>query len=406
MMLFRTSSSLRVRSLPETLEIARRLAPSVGITRVTDTTSLDRLGVPVFASIRPNATRGSLCVSAGKGMTADEAEAGAYMEAIELAWAEPGRTVLANRMVRAGDLGDGEPRPEIWADFLPQMSMTADTMVMAVEMTHLTTGRTWLVPAERVYFPLMPGEGGGLYGSEGNGLCSGNSVAEATLHGLCEVIERDVTSFMFSVRKDTLRIENATLPAHLRAIAERLDRLGFDLHVRYVPNIFDLPYFVAGVVDRAESELAHRGDGLHPDATIAVTRAVCEACQSRLTDIHGGRDDLAFHRARDNPADDTPESFRRFIVALASGDPVNFATVPDASAKARDIESATGLLLDRLAAQGLSDVLVVELAPPDLGVRIVRVVVPRLECRVGLARRIGNRLREAHAAWVARQSGT
>lgn len=406
MTLVRTSSSLRVRSLPETLEIARRIAPAVGITRVTDTTSLDRLGVPVFASIRPNATRGSLCVSAGKGMTSDEAEAGAYMEAIELAWAEPKRSILPNRIVRAGELGDGEPRPEIWLDFLPQMQMTADTKLMAVEMTHLTTGKTWLVPAERVYFPLMPGEGGGLYGSEGNGLCSGNSIAEATLHGLCEVIERDVTSLIFSVQKDTLRIDNATLPPHLRGIAERLDRLGYDLHVRYVPNIFDLPYFLAGVVDRSAPDLAHRGDGLHPDATIAVTRAVCEACQSRLTDIHGGRDDLAFHRARDNPADDTPDSFRRFIVAIASGDAVDFATVPDASAEARDIESATTLLLDRLAAQGLTDVLTVELAPPDLGVRIVRVVVPRLECRVGLARRIGKRLREAHAAWIARQSRT
>src|SRR4051794_14674451 len=123
----RTSSSLRVRSLADTLAIARRIAPTVGITRVTDTTSLDRLGVPVVASIRPSATRGSLCVSAGKGMTVEEAEVGAYMEAIELAWAEPRRTILKSRIVRAAELGDGEPRPEIWADFLPQAPMTADT---------------------------------------------------------------------------------------------------------------------------------------------------------------------------------------------------------------------------------------------------------------------------------------
>ena len=401
MTVVRTSSSLRIRSLPETLEIARRIAPSVGITRVTDTTSLDRLGVPVVASIRPSATRGSLCVSAGKGMTVEEAEAGAYMEAIELAWAEPGRTILPSRVVRAAELGDGEPRPEIWADFLPQVVMTADTPVPAVEMTNLRDGRTWLVPAERVYFPMLQGEGGDLYGSEGNGLCSGNSLAEATLHGLCEVLERDVTSMTFSLRQDTKRIDNATLPPRVRAIAERLDRLGFSLHVRWTRNAFDLPYFVAGVIDRANPEHAHRGDGLHPDASIAVTRAVCEACQSRLSDIHGGRDDLWLHRV-DQPTDDKPAAFRQFFAALGAGTPIEFASVPDAAASAGDIDSATRLLVERLAGQGMPDILVAELAPPDLGVRIVRVVVPRLECSVGMVRRMGSRLRAAHAAWVAR----
>jgi len=406
MSVVRTSSSLRVRSLTETLAIARRIAPTVGITRVTDTTSLDRLGVPVVASIRPSATRGSLCVSAGKGMTVEEAEVGAYMEAIELAWAEPHRTILTSRVVRADELGDGEPRPEIWADFIPQAPMTADTPVAAVEMTNLRDGRTWLVPAERVYFPLLQGEGGDLYGSDGNGLCSGNSLAEATLHGLCEVIERDVTSTTFSLNKDTRRIDNTTLPPHLRAIAGRLDRLGFDLNVRWTRNIFDLPYFVAGVIDRADPDHAHRGDGLHPDASIAVTRAVCEAFQSRLSDIHGGRDDLTLHRAGDDKPADKPAGFRRFFLALGSGPAIDFASVPDPSASARDVDSATRLLVERLAAQGMPDILTAELAPPDLGVHIVRVVVPRLECSVGMPRRMGKRLREAHAAWAARNAAT
>jgi ribosomal protein S12 methylthiotransferase accessory factor len=273
-------------------------------------------------------------------------------------------------------------------------------------MTNLRDGRAWLVPAERVYFPLLRGEGGDLYGSEGNGLCSGNSLAEATLHGLCEVLERDVASMTFSMNEDTRRIDNATLPPHLRAIAERLDRLGFDLHVRWTRNVFDLPYFVAGVIDRADPDHAHRGDGLHPDASIAATRAVCEACQSRLSDIHGGRDDLSLTRASDTSVGDRPASFRRFFVALASGVEMDFAGVPDASASARDIDTATRLLVERLAGQGMPDVLIAELAPPDLGVHIVRVVVPRLECRVGMPGRMGKRLQEAQAAWVARHAAT
>jgi len=44
------------RSVPpeETLRRARELLPAAGITRVADITSLDRVGIPVFSSIRPN----------------------------------------------------------------------------------------------------------------------------------------------------------------------------------------------------------------------------------------------------------------------------------------------------------------------------------------------------------------
>ena len=70
-----------------TVNHARSLARGLGISRVTDITRLDCVGVPVFASIRPDAQPGSLCVNAGKGITVGEARAGAYMEAIEYAFA-------------------------------------------------------------------------------------------------------------------------------------------------------------------------------------------------------------------------------------------------------------------------------------------------------------------------------
>ncbi len=393
------TSSLRTRSLEATLAIARAIAPTVGITRVTETTALDRLGVPVYASIRPSATSGSLCVSAGKGMTPLEAEVGAYMEAIELAWAEPQRTVLKSQLVAARELGSRTGKP--WLSFLPQRAITADTPVLAVPMTNLRDDASWWVPAERVLFPVLPGEGTGIFGSEGNGLCSGNTRAEAVLHGLCEVLERDVTSMTFSMKRDTQRVANTTLPAPLRAIVSRIDALGFDLHVRRALNVFALPYFVAGVVDRTEPDHAYRGDGLHPDATIAVTRAVCEAFQSRLSDIHGGRDDLTIHRTPDQNTDVKPAPFRQFFASLGTGPAVDFATIPTVGA-GRDITAATADLVERLAAQELADVLVAELAPADLGIHIVRVVVPDLECSVGMPGRMGRRLAAAKARHAAR----
>ena len=61
----------------------------LGISRVTDSTRLDRIGIPVFSSIRPSAAEASLCVHAGKGTTTTEARTGALMEAIEFAFSDP-----------------------------------------------------------------------------------------------------------------------------------------------------------------------------------------------------------------------------------------------------------------------------------------------------------------------------
>jgi len=59
------------RSVPpeETLRRARELLPAAGITRVADITSLDRVGIPVFSSIRPTAATGAISVYNGKGAT-------------------------------------------------------------------------------------------------------------------------------------------------------------------------------------------------------------------------------------------------------------------------------------------------------------------------------------------------
>lgn len=390
-MLFPTSSSLRTRPLHETLAIARAIAPTVGITRVTDTTALDCFGVPVAASIRPGAARGGLCVSAGKGMTIDEAFAGAYMEAIELAFAEPQRAAVAPRLMPARALLDG---PEAFRALTPLVALQPDEHVLAVEAVDIVDGSVHWVPAERVLFPMLTGEGGGVFGSDGNGICSGNTVEEATLHGLAEVLERDVTSFVLSITGDTRRVRTASLPPHLVELAAQTAARGGELVVRYAPNPFGLPYFLAGVIEHGHAERAHRGDGLHLSASIAATRAVCEAFQSRLTDIHGGRDDLSFHRAREQGADATASAYRDFVVKLRSGDEIDFAEVPDLAAEAGDIARATEALLARARAVGLGRVLRVALAPPELGVAVLRVIVVGAECRTGLISRTGPRLRQ------------
>jgi ribosomal protein S12 methylthiotransferase accessory factor len=78
---------------PETTwERIRPHLPGLGVTRVGEITGLDRIGIPVWFAVRPNAR--TLSVSQGKGLSDAAARASAVMEAVELAHAEePGLPV-------------------------------------------------------------------------------------------------------------------------------------------------------------------------------------------------------------------------------------------------------------------------------------------------------------------------
>src|ERR1043166_7303385 len=88
---------------PETtLQYARQLAGAAGISEVSDITDLDVLGIPVFVSVRPNARGESFTF--GKGLHPVEAEVGAYMEALEFFFAEPGNGHVSTRWGSARDV--------------------------------------------------------------------------------------------------------------------------------------------------------------------------------------------------------------------------------------------------------------------------------------------------------------
>lgn len=384
-----------------TLNHARSLARGLGISRVTDITRLDCVGVPVFASIRPDAQPGSLCVNAGKGITVAEARAGAYMEAIEYAFAEYNRASLEVLWVPAGEIYEGKRRQASILDFCPVMNAEIDLeeLLPCVATKDLSSGRKYLVPAELVFLPYPRKLGGSRYfGSNSNGLCSGNSVLEATIHGIAEVIERDVCSFQ-SIKDTSELISNRTLPASIRKIETSLSAVGMNLHVRYVENMFRIPYFMAVV---AESKVINPiyvsvGYGCHPLKEIALTRAVCEALQSRLSFIHGGRDDLVnrYERFKRSSAGKQARYADSLLARVSrNGSLVRFGSIPDHSRTATDLPSALNVLLDALAQNGFKRVLRVVYTRPRLPLQVLRVIVPRLECFTETTARVGVRLRD------------
>jgi ribosomal protein S12 methylthiotransferase accessory factor len=399
--LFQYSSSLRAEPLDVTLSRARALSQSLGISRVTDITRLDVVGVPVFASIRPTAQPGSLCVNAGKGLSTGEAQVGAYMESIEYAFAEYNRSALRVLRRPARDLYDGPTRPEAILDFCPMMNMTIDldAPLTCVEAHEVETGDVCLVPAELVFFPF-PDEAGKeeYFGSNTNGLCSGNSILEATVHGLAEVIERDVLSF-YTVDDQSCLVQSLSLPSSIRCIEAQLASVGLSLYVRYVKNCFELPFFMAFVVDpRTPTPLfINGGFGCNPSREVAVTRAVCEALQSRLSFIHGGRDDLQerYQRLEEGSRESQAEYAQRLTRKVARQKPkAHFEETADCSASITDLESSLEVLMFSLRRNGFRHVLRVVYTPSSLPLQVVRILVPGLESFKETTTRIGPRLRD------------
>src|SRR5207253_1681058 len=223
------------------------------------------------------------------------ARVGAYMEAIEFAFAEYNRASLEVYTIPAREVLDASARPDSILDFCPVMraEIDLDEAVDCVQAKDIVSGASYRVPAELVFFPHPKSLRGRTYfGSSTNGLSSGNSVLEATVHGLAEVIERDICSFQ-SVHDTSVLIDSRPFPRSIGKIVSDLSLVGLELHVRYAANQFGLPYFMAVVAEPRTHDPVYInvGFGCNPSRRIALTRAVCEALQSRLSFIHGGRGD-------------------------------------------------------------------------------------------------------------------
>lgn len=395
--MFKMTSSLRESTLEDTLAKARSMAPSLGITRVTDTTWLDAIGMPVYASIRPDASPGTLCVNAGKGLRPMEAQVGAYMEAIEFAVAEYRNRNIEVIVSTPADIAQQAGAAFDYVDLCPVLGykIAPDAKVVCVVAEDIASGAELLVPAELVFHPFNENDGLRTFGTGTNGLCSGNSIDEATVHGLCELMERDVTSFnLFD--DASVRVRDLDLPSDLAEIADKVRNAGLDFVLRYTANEFDLPYLAGYVLepDNTAPVAICEGFGLHLAPEIAGVRALAEAAQSRLTYIHGGRDDTIdrynFFAARDVGSELAATARARAAIS-SSVDSIDFGDIP-ASPPTSTINDALSVIIDRLAARGMVNVLRVKLSAEAQALSVVKVLVPGLEhCQPNL-KRVGPRL--------------
>ncbi|WP_410567056.1 YcaO-like family protein [Amycolatopsis sp. cmx-4-61] len=362
----------RSRLPEETWQWIQPKLPRLGITRVAEVTWLDEIGIPVFQAVRPNAL--TLSVSQGKGMSKTLARVSAAMEAVELWHAE-------NPLAAPTQVGTVDEVERVVGYRVQDLPLTGrhhlnpDT-TLSWRTAHLVdSAGTSLVPADLLRLDyrfdrrwLPP-----LFRASSNGLASGNTRAEALLHGMYETVERDAMARAASGNQPRAVDPETVGNAGLAALLERYRAARVHVRMRFLDNPFGIPVFDARIWSDA-FPATFAGAGAHLDAAVALSRALTEAAQSRATAIAGARDDIGKAPYREA---------RVFGVRRSSESPP-FAGQDDPDFPFDAIESSPLPTLDEEVehvAKRIREVtghapLYVDLTQPDIAIPVVHVVCP------------------------------
>ena len=401
----------RIRPAQETLEKVIPISKRIGVTRLADITDMDVLRIPNYSAVVPG-TEDYIWVYSGKGPTKAHAMASALMESIE----------------RYSSLPSGGPRKFTRSSYA-ELSKThqvlhPDRLVEPVRFQYrddmlmdwlsgydLVSGEEVMVPASAALFrytPAPPAVNPFAY-FHTNGLASGNVMEEAICHALCEVIERDAMSLAelrasaipFHILRTVLLSLNSagkcvpSIPASrfvddpsvfpdvdisgidfhpAKNLVNKFNRAGISLTIKDITSDIGIPTFNASSVEWVTHDYGYlaEGHGTHPDARIALLRAITEVSQTRAANIQGARDDLRKIKYGEQNTDD-----RRAWQFMTSTKKIRFSQVQTFFNE--DILDDIKLILSRLKSVGLSQVIIVDLTNLDIGIPVVRAIVPGLE---------------------------
>ena len=373
---------LRACTPEETLATITPALPDCGITRSASVTHLDTFGIPVWVSVRPGGQ--VLQISNGKGVSDASAQVSALMEACELHLAE-------------------NPRPErLWHGSMAQLAkIKPDARVVLPEDlpcalghyfspdfigewtsgTDLGTGGQVWVPSSVVYFFRRPS----LFETSSNGLASGNTQAEAQLHALYELIERDAMCALgeqgrlkLRERGQVIDPDSVTFPV-ARLILDRCAEKGTRVVLMKLPAPVAVSAIWAVFLNErtvSTRSLVNTGWGAHDNPEVALTRALTEAAQSRLAKIHGARDDIRLRVG-------APKDSRAYRVLESLTPDISWKQVeewPRLDLPAAP-EAAVPRLVDELIRKGKGPVYDFDLGKPETRLYCARIIAPSLAFR-------------------------
>lgn len=216
--------------------------------------------------------------------------------------------------------------------------------------------------------------------ADSNGCAAGNTLEEAILQGFFELVERDAFAIWWYNR---LRVPAIDLTSfedpYLSSATEYYSQIDREVCLLDITSDLDIPSFVA--VSRrvsAETEDIIYGAGSHATPRVAALRAICELNQCLSWLPSAGKD-------QGRPTIDDPLALWWWRTARMENCPW---LVPDQSTSSRkasdfvvnetmDTRDDVEHYVEVLQEQGM-DFLVLDQTRPDIGMPVVRVIVPGL----------------------------
>jgi ribosomal protein S12 methylthiotransferase accessory factor len=270
---------------------------AIGVTRVARVTGLDRTGLEVACAVRPLGH--VLQVSQGKGLDWAGAVASAVGEAAELHAAEnpDPRSIIWGSATELGG--------EVWlpdeVSGATSPALAGPEVVQGWVAAASDRGPVY-VPASAVYCP--PGQvewiGPATSVWTSNGLGAGPTLAHARRHGLFELLERAALNEVLPTGWSP-RAARARLLEWKSPLLAALERRGFPTFVfDCTPRGWAMPIVAALLFDREGGPIpVTAGYACRAKPSEAATSAVLEAAQSRVTEIHGAREDVLLGRRQE-----------------------------------------------------------------------------------------------------------
>ena len=275
----------------------------------------------------------------------------------------------------------------------------------------LFSGESMLIPASLALFrysPKSPALSPFAF-SHTNGLASGNVLEEAVCHSLCEVIERDAVSlaelrasaipfnFVRTIANSLKEKQYSISPVPddqfmddpsifpdvvlydldfdpIKMLVRKFEKAKIPLIIKDISSDIGIPTFNASSIEWLTHDYGYlaEGHGTHPDARIALLRAITEVSQSRAANIQGARDDLRKIKYGHDNSDD-----KRAWQFTPSKNKIQFSQIR--SYFNRDILDDIKLILAHLQQAGLKKAIIVDLTIAEIGIPVVRAIVPGLE---------------------------
>lgn len=327
----------------------------------------------------------------GKGLTLSAARASALAEALERD-ALRARGDEAHRLARMGDV-EGAIHPHDVQLFSSTQMQTAALARLTgakpdglhhvvpvpfdVDAEHgwsqvrsLTTDEIHWLPTSMLYLGWAP-RGSTAPPGCSNGAAAGNTLAEAQLQGLLELVERDAVALWWYPRSQRKRydLDSWDDPRVQAAMAPHVE-LGAQISVVDITSDLGIPAAAAMITDR-RSGLVLTGAGAHTDPAIAVARALTEAAQMVAALTETDVEDPRFRAYVENSWDrQLTEADRTWVFGQGVADippTPNYSSVADA----RDD------VVERIHARGY-DVLWADLTRRDVDLKVVRTFAPGL----------------------------